>query len=218
MVKNKVEVSRQKRIGCSFFLLAIPLSFIFAFILVLIGLVSFFIYDYSTWSKDFEKAHLSNDFYTITADNSKKIEDKIKVFNEDKASVSSITFNKEEVFNIVATSYQDNIPSNIKVEKGYIEGGQNHWKIYLKTSYNSKISVWMVYDLEKDSGENIDIFFYDISLGNYSFNQYGLNAIVEQTNDGLRDSLKLIENSDFTGKRIKNIVMENDSIIIKGEK
>ncbi|HVX92621.1 MAG TPA: hypothetical protein VHA74_00720, partial [Candidatus Dojkabacteria bacterium] len=158
------------------------------------------------------------DFYTVNEQNTKSVDDKIKAFNQDKSSVSTAVFNKEEVFNIVATSLNENIPSEFKVEKGFIEGGNNHWKIYLKMSYKSKVSFWVIYDLEKDAGENIDIFFYDISLGSYSLSQYGLNTFIDQANEGLRDSLKLIQNSDFTGKRIKNIVMENENLTIKGEK
>ena len=216
---NQFKVNKQKKNnGCSFFLFAIPISFAIALFLVLIGLVSFFIYDYSKWAKNFESSHLTSDFYTITPDNTKSVNDKIKVFDDDKNSVSTVVFTKEEVFNVVATSLQDNLPSGFSIQKGYIEGANDHWKISLKISYRSKISVWMIYDLEKDKGENIDLFFYDISLGNYSLSQYGLNNLVDDANNGLRDSLKLIENSDFTGKRITNIVMENETITIKGEK
>jgi len=55
-------------------------------------------------------------------------------------------------------------------------------------------------------------------LGGYDISDFGFSSIVRNLNKGVREALLLISQKDFTGRRIINIELDDDNIVIKGSK
>ncbi len=188
--------------------------------LSLISILSLLFLDYKKWEKTFENNHLSTDFvYLDDKTLNESIDGKIKIFSESKNDVESITFTNKESLILLGKSLEASLPENIKYEKGYIQTAKNNWEVYVKLKVNDRYSIpWIYLVFTKDNMETAEIYVKEMSIGNYSFKDYGLGFVIKKVNKGIVESITLINTSDFTGRIFRNIELDQETLIIKGEK
>jgi hypothetical protein len=217
----KEKVTRKKRgrsLGLSFFLVALPVSLILAFILF--SMIVFFVFksSYSGWERKFEDTHLSSDVVKVDKSVVEEISAEIKVFQESTKEVDFIEINDSDFIVLLAIQINENLPSRARIINTYSETNEGFWMIYYQVKIDGFGTAWIYFDLNKDEVESTDLYVTDVKVGNISVKDLGGDRIVENINNGIKDSMILLTEEGFTGRTIRNIELDEESIIIKGEK
>ncbi len=208
----------KRKLGLSFFLIAIPISLIISITLVSILLFFAIRSNYMSWERKFEDSHLSTDYVKIEKSMVGDVDKLIASFKESQKDIDFIEIDKVLFTNLLATNINENMPSNIRIKKGYVEASKGFWKIYYLTSVPVLGDVWIYFDLNKDTVESTDVYITDMKLGNLSVRDWGGDSVISSVNNGIKEAMILITQKDFTGRTIRNIELDTESLIIKGEK
>lgn len=207
-----------RKLGVSFFLIAIPISLIIS--ITLVSILLFFVIrsNYMSWERKFEDSHLSTDYVKIEKSMVGDVDKLVVSFKESKKDIDFIEIDRSLFTNLLATNINENMPSNIRIKKGYVEASKGFWKIYYLTSVPILGDVWIYFDLNKDTVESTDVYITDMKLGNLSVRDWGGDSVISSVNNGIKEAMILITQKDFTGRTIRNIELDTESLIIKGEK
>ncbi|MBI2357244.1 hypothetical protein HYV12_04305 [Candidatus Dojkabacteria bacterium] len=219
-MKKRSSTSRGKRksLGLSFFLVALPVSLLIALILF-VGLVFLVLRsNYLSWETEFENSHLSVDYLNVQKSTNKEVEKKIESFKASTKEVDFVEINHVHFVNLLATKINENLPSRLSIKKMYVEPAQGFWKIYYKVNVKGFGDFWLYFDLNKDQVESTDLYITDFKVGNLSVKDWGGENIVVNINEGIKEAMILITQKDFTGRTIRNIELDEENIVIKGEK
>ncbi len=202
----------------SFFLLAIPVSLFFAIIITLL-ILSYLVYtNYSKWTVEFEDSHLSTDYIQIPDDNyEKKITAKIEKYSKSTDIIDYIEFTNEEFSYLFSKSVQSSLPEYMSINKTISSFNNNTLSIFMNINVLKNQSIWFRFDITKDVGEGYEIFLSDMYIADYSFNEYGMRKIVVDINTALSDTLKLINDNEFSIRVLQNIELTSKSVIFKAK-
>lgn len=202
----------------SFFLLAIPFSIFFAVIITVL-IISYLIYvNYSRWVVEFENFYLSEDYIQVPNDDyEKSIEEKIDKYSKSTEIVDYIEFINNEFSYLFAKSIEATLPSYMNVNKIISMYNNDTLSIYMDISVYKNRNIWFRFDITKDNGEGYEIFLSDIFVSDFSFNEYGLRNIVVDINTAISDTLKLVNDNDFSIRALQNIELTNKSVIFKAK-
>lgn len=211
---------KKKRKGCYFVLFVFPLSFIFIIFLLLFAVAAFTYNQYQQWESSFEDVHLSSDFINPKSDDYDEerevIDEKINTFSNSLDDVETITFSSDEALLIIGSELDEALPDGFSVDYVYSETERGKWLIYIKLDYQDHPLPWLIVQVEKEEYETADLYFSDIFVGQFSFYNYGLKQVIQDINDGYKDSLYKVNDGQFSGRRLENIELEDDEMIIKG--
>ena len=105
-----------------------------------------------------------------------------------------------------------------KIKKAYVETRDGFWNIYFKADIKGVTSLWFYFDLNKDSVESTDLYITDFKIGDFSVKDWGGDGLINDINSGIKDAMVLLTQKDFTGRTLKNIELDKENIVIKGEK
>lgn len=180
----------------------------------------FLIRDYKGWERSFELGYLSSDFVFLNNESLKtSVEKKIEDFSKSSKKVDFVELTDRETLFLIGESLNESLPFGMVFDRGYVSSDDGQWDIYAKVvDEKYKKGIWMKARLLKDNLESPEIFVQTISVGNYDFKDYGLGIIVWRVNRGIRESISLVNTSEFTGRTIKNIELEKGVMTVKGER
>ena len=89
---------------------------------------------------------------------------------------------------------------------------------YFQFKYKTYTLPWVLINLQKDDLETAEVYVTDMFIGNLSFSSFGLKPFIDNINDGIRNAIILVNENQFSGRKIKNIELLEDGFVIKGEK
>jgi len=151
---------------------------------------------------------------------SNQTENKITVFSESTKKNDFIELNLTESAYLIGNNINKVSPSFLKVSKIVIEPQDNQkdniWDIYLlfETPKIKNISVMIT--LQKDNIETAQVYSTDFAIANFSLNEIGIEFFTNKINQGLSDSLLLVNENSYSGRVYKNIELDNEGMVIKG--
>ena len=151
---------------------------------------------------------------------SNQTENKITVFSESTKKNDFIELNLTESAYLIGNNINKVSPSFLKVSKIVIEPRDNQkdniWDIYLlfETPKIKNISVMIT--LQKDNIETAQVYSTDFAIANFSLNEIGIEFFTNKINQGLSDSLLLVNENSYSGRVYKNIELDNEGMVIKG--
>jgi len=151
---------------------------------------------------------------------SNQTENKITVFSESTKKNDFIELNLTESAYLIGNNINKVSPSFLKVSKIVIEPQDNQkdniWDIYLlfETPKIKNISVKIT--LQKDNIETAQVYSTDFAIANFSLNEIGIEFFTNKINQGLSDSLLLVNENSYSGRVYKNIELDNEGMVIKG--
>ncbi len=151
---------------------------------------------------------------------SNQTESKITIFSESTKKNDFIELNLTESAYLIGNNINKVSPSFLKVSKIVIEPQDNQkdniWDIYLlfETPKIKNISVKIT--LQKDNIETAQVYSTDFAIANFSLNEIGIEFFTNKINQGLSDSLLLVNENSYSGRVYKNIELDNEGMVIKG--
>ena len=151
---------------------------------------------------------------------SNQTESKITIFSESTKKNDFIELNLTESAYLIGNNINKFSPSFLKVSKIVIEPQDNQkdniWDIYLlfETPKIKNISVKIT--LQKDNIETAQVYSTDFAIANFSLNEIGIEFFTNKINQGLSDSLLLVNENSYSGRVYKNIELDNEGMVIKG--
>ena len=90
------------------------------------------------------------------------------------------------------------------------------WSIYAKLSLQGINIPWVRLDIAKDTMETAQLYVSNIFVGNILVPEKITENIKTQLNKGISDALVLVNENNFLGRKIQNIELLNDKIVVKG--
>lgn len=210
-------VKRKRRLSPSFFIIAIPISFVISVLLLFVILFIFLRANYTAWEEKFEGSN-REEIINIEKERNQTVLEAVEIFKKSDKKVDFVEIDRNDFANLVGESINSNLPTRIKIEKAYVETRTNFWKMYYYVDVKGFGTFWIYFDLNKDAVESTDLYISDLKIGNLSVRDWGGEGIVANVNAGIKDAMLLITQKDFTGRTIRNIELDIESIIIKGEK
>jgi hypothetical protein len=99
----------------------------------------------------------------------------------------------------------------------FVETGKNDWLLYVQLTWNGMRLPWATLRLQKDNIQTAQIFVSSLKVGPYSADDFGLKSVRDSINSGIQNSIILVNENEFTGRRFVNIDMDENGVVIKGE-
>lgn len=175
--------------------------------------------EYSAWEDRFNKVIDQNRIVLLENTQLKKsVETKLTSFSLSTKKIDFVEITDMEFVYVFAQSLNTSLPLNITFDKGYVESNKGSWDIYIKTKRKNLELPWIKLKLMKDNTESPQIYVKTMSLGNFDLIDYGVKGMIDKINNGIKDAIILVNESDFTGRVFRNIELEKEKMIIKGER
>jgi hypothetical protein len=193
-------------------ILGVAILFVFFFLI----LISLYKYNYEQWEESFLK---SDAFFLNldenTEDLEKNIEKKILDYNRRSEEYTFIEFSNEEFLFLFGSGLSESSPDWLNVKKSALISSPGRWVFYFKSSFRDTSLPWIGFVLTKEDMQSVDLFVEDILIGNVSVRNISFESIVEDVNEGINHSMRLINDGNFAGKVFENIELGSESVTIK---
>jgi len=75
---------------------------------------------------------------------------------------------------------------------------------------------WVRIDIAKDNMETAQLYVANLYVGNILISEKLSQVIKTQLNKGISDALVLVNENNFLGRKIQNIELLKDKIVVKG--
>jgi hypothetical protein len=186
--------------------------FLIVFASLFLFLIASLITRYLIWQGHFESninqlVCVSNSSEDVSFD--KKVED--FVLSSDKTSFIELT--PADVVSLLKnTSKSDDIQINDLC--AIPDNGQ--WRLYIRATIQGVIMPWLGIDVAKDNMETAQLYISDIYIGDWEVPKRIANGIEQRVNMGISDALVLVNENNFLGRKIENIELLKEKVVIKG--
>lgn len=208
----------QRRGGCS-----ILGFFLFVFVLTILILVFVMLFilrsSYMSWENDFELEADPQQMVVLSdmsIDEVETIDEKVLKFQQSRAPVDYIELTPRETAYLLARSIEPALPSGSELEAVYIKTFEREWMVYFKTNYSGVSLPWVAVKVDKDNIESAKLEISEVHLGEWDLADFELGFVAEQADEGYGEALVLVNESGLTGRRMENLELGVDSLIIKG--
>lgn len=131
-------------------------------------------------------------------------------------SEDTITFIELSTREILSLLGGTNIINGGDVNNICIEPGQDTWNIFVKVSLQGINMPWIRVDIAKDKMETAQLYVSNLYVGNILMPEKISEGIKTQLNKGISDALVLVNENNFLGRKVQNIELLNDRIVVKG--
>lgn len=201
------------------YLLFIISSILTVLILSIVLIWFVLIGEYRRWVSSFEANIKQDNIVTLDMMELREgVEKKIEAYSKSSKKTDYIEIKDSEFVYLLAQSLDNSLPLNIKFHRGYVKSGDGLWNIYIQTKYSNTTLPWVEFKLSKDNTQSAQIYIQSVSIGNFNLTDYGARNIVRDINNGINESIMLINQSNFTGRIFRNIELESGVMTIKGDK
>jgi hypothetical protein len=206
--------------GCFFFAVSLPVTIFM--ILLVIGLVFFFVFkaEYGKWESVFESNKLSTDYVLIEGDASKaerdSIASKIEAFTKSEKDVEVIELSVRESLVMFGDELSNSLPENFTIYRMYSQTEKNDWYVFMQLKWGENVLPWVSIRIEKDDIETAQVYVSELLVGNINLDSFGLSQFRHSINEGISTALVLVNQNNFTGRRFSNIELEQEKVVLKG--
>lgn len=169
-------------------------------------------FSYFSWSKDFKQSKGS----LVCVSNSNldiKLEDKFKDFVLSEKKYEYVDLSTKESLVLFKSI---SITGTAKLEDICILPNANEWKVYFNPEISGINLPWVGINVLKENRETAELYIDKIYLGGMEMPNWIVKDIVVSMNKGISDALLLVNENDFTGRKIQNIELLQDKIVVKG--
>jgi hypothetical protein len=179
---------------------------------VIIGILAYPTISYLLWQKQFQAKMPEMSCSSNTSD-IMTLDDKFKKFVLSEEDVTFIELSPDEVLSLLMNT---NIISGGEVEGICIEPNSGIWNIFAKVSLQGVNLPWIRVDIAKDTMETAQLYVANIYVGNILVRENMAKGLKEQLNRGISDALILVNENSFLGRKIQNIELLNNKMVVKG--
>lgn len=188
-------------------------------VLVLIGLVSY--HRYTKWKEEELSKQEIICISDIKKDSSESenlkviMEDKIKKFVLSDTRTDFIVLTETEMLYLFEENFTEE-GGDIKVKDICLKPSEGVWQLYLKTKYKEISIPWLVLDIVKDNIETAEVYVREVHIGGLELPEFLESQVRRDLNRGISDSVIMLNENNFLGRRIDNIELLEDRIVFKG--
>lgn len=220
--ESQNENVRIKKRGC--FSNGVKITFygILLFFLLFALILGALYFRYYGWKNSLEDSFVEENFSSFDADKyssvREDIEKKVDRYVESREEVETLELTQKEVSILLYDSFSQSLPKDLKLEKIYISPGDNEWEIYLEASWRDINLPWVWVTVANESFESAELFIKDIYVGPYSISGFGMDGLIDMTNDGYRNALLFVNQNNVSDREYENIELTDEGIVIKGKR
>lgn len=179
---------------------------------IIVGILVFPVISYFIWQKEFQsKIPQMNCATNLTEVIS--LDEKFKQFVLSEDKVSFIELSANEVASLLKNT---NIISGGEINNVCVVPSNGTWEIYANISLQGIRLPWVRLDIAKDPMETAQLYVENMYIGKQLVPGSIATNIKQQVNKGISDALTLVNENSFLGRKIQNIELLNDKIVIKG--
>lgn len=167
---------------------------------------------YLLWNKSFE-SNLSSMVCSNNSTEDVSLDDKFKDF---VLSDESVTFVELSPIETVSLLKNTDIINGGEIQNLCVVPADGMWGVYIKMSLQGINLPWFRMDIAKDDMETAQLYVKNIYVGKWELPDQIAANIKTQLNKGISDALVLVNENNFIGRKIQNIELLQDKIVIKG--
>ncbi|HAM37179.1 MAG: hypothetical protein UR96_C0012G0002 [candidate division WS6 bacterium GW2011_GWC1_36_11] len=180
--------------------------------LIFIGILVYPIISYLLWQKQFQ-SQIPNMSCVSNLTELLPLDEKFKGFVMSEDQNTFIELSTNETLSLLQST---DIISGGEVTNICIAPNSAVWSIYAKLSLQGINIPWVRLDIAKDTMETAQLYVSNIFVGNILVPEKITENIKTQLNKGISDALVLVNENNFLGRKIQNIELLNDKIVVKG--
>jgi hypothetical protein len=180
--------------------------------LIIIGILAYPVISYLLWQKQF-KSQMPNMSCISNTSERLPLDEKFKEFVISEDKTNSIELSTDEVLSLLQST---DIISGGDVTDICIQPSKNVWGIYANITLQGINLPWIKIEVAKDTMETAQLYVQNIFVGNILIPENISQNIKNQLNKGISDALILVNENSFLGRKIQNIELLSDKIVVKG--
>lgn len=179
---------------------------------VIVGIFAYPTISYLLWQKQFQTKMPEMNCATSISEII-PLDEKFKDFVTSEDMITSIELSPEETLSLLRST---DIISGGDINNICIQPNKGVWNIYADISLQGINMPWIRIDVSKDTMETAQLYVSNIYIGSILLPEGISSGIKEQLNKGISDALILVNENSFLGRKIQNIELLQDNIVIKG--
>lgn len=180
--------------------------------LIVVGILIYPVISYLLWQKQF-KASMPSMSCISNGSEVIPLDEKFRDFVISEENTSFIELSDNEVLSLLRST---NIISGGDVKDICVQPGKGTWSIYASISLQGINLPWIKIDIAKDTMETAQLYVSNIFVGNILIPEQMSQNIKTQLNKGISDALILVNENNFLGRKVQNIELLDDKIVVKG--
>lgn len=188
------------------------LSVLLVLFLIIIGILAYPTISYLLWQKQF-KSQMASISCISNSSELTLLDEKFKNFVISEDKITFIELSTKEVLSLLQST---DIISGGDVKDICVSPSKGVWSIYADITLQGVSIPWIKIDVAKDTMETAQLYVQNIFVGNILVPENISKNIKTQLNKGISDALTLVNENNFLGRKIKNIELLNDKIVVKG--
>jgi hypothetical protein len=143
-----------------------------------------------------------------------EIEEKIKNFILSDSRTDFVVLTKEEVLHFLISDTESS--EGTQVEDFCFLPSIGTWEVYIKYQVGGFSAPWVVLDIVKDNFETAQLYVNEIRVGDIKVPDFLGRRIKVDLNKGVSDAIIMLNENNLLGRRIDNIELLEDKVILKG--
>lgn len=183
---------------------------IFFLLLIVILAIPFVLY--YPWSRNFE-SQISSMVCSSNINENISLDDKFKDFVLSDENTTFVELSPSETVSLLKNT---NIINGGEINNICVIPGSGSWKVYIKMTIQGIPLPWTSLDIAKDNMETAQLYVSNIYVGNWLLPDNIAAKLKTQLNKGISDALILVNENNFIGRKIDNIELLKDKIVVKG--
>ncbi len=176
----------------------------------------FGVYRYKRWADGFEQRnsviYLTQGRGGIDNIAEEGLDEKITALERSTRVVDAIALNKRDIEVVLSRQ----LAESGRIEAFAIESGLGRWVVWVKLH-----GVWLGADLRKDDIESYELYVQDVYIGPFDIGGWRLpwmdDTFAEKMTEAYSRAMLSIDVNQLTGRKIDNIELTQEEIIIKTE-
>ena len=181
-------------------------------LLIIVGILAYPVVSYLLWQKEFESKTPQMDCSSNLSELI-SLDEKSKKFVLSEDKVTFIEFSIDEVLSLLKST---NIINGGEIHNICIVPNNGFWNIYVNLSLQGIRFPWVRLEIAKDSMETAQLYAENIYIGEQLMPESMSANIKTGLNKGISDAIVLVNENNFLGRKIQNIELLQDKIVVKG--
>lgn len=179
---------------------------------IIIGILIYPVVSYLLWQKTFQD-NTSQMYCSMELTETISLDEKFKDFVLSQDTTTFVELSPEETLSLLKST---DIISGGDINNICIEPNSKVWNIYVKISLQGIQLPWVKLQIAKDTMETAQLYIANIYIGNLLVPESFSASIKQQLNKGISDALTLVNENNFLGRKIQNIELLTNKIVVKG--
>lgn len=186
--------------------------FFLGLLVIILAAIAYPVINYFSWQKTFQ-SQLNQLVCKSNTESISNLDDKFKEFVMSDEDITYVELSVPEVLTLVEGTQ---IVEGAQLQNLCVLPNEGIWTLYLKFSIQNINMPWVRVDIAKDNMETAQLYVKNIYVGDFTLPQKFDQNLKTSLNNGISDSITVVNENNFLGRKIQNIELLKDSIIVKG--